>query len=428
MVAPVFHKAQAKPFGYVANRAHHADIGGATPGSLPLATEIYAEGFRIPPVYLMRGGELNADVMTLFLANTRVQQERRGDLLAQLAALKIGEQRFGEMIDKQGLRMTKAAMEALRTYSARLMSEALGEIAPGSYHGEDWLDDDGRGAEAIAIRVELRMKKGRVVVDFSGTADEVSGGVNTNLAVTTSAVLYSLRLLTEEDLPANSGLLRPVEIVAPEGSVVNARFPCAVAGGNVETSQRIVDVVLKALSKALPDRIPAASCGSMNNLALGGYDAARERHFAYYETIAGGAGAGPSSDGTSAIHTHMTNTLNTPIEALEADLPLRVTKYQIRKGSGGQGRHRGGDGIVREMQAEENMTVTVFSERRRIPPYGLHHGSNAKTGENIVLRGKRSAKTRGKEVLSLSPGDRIRISTPGGGGWGRQKKKRGGHR
>ena len=421
VVAPMFLSGERSPFGYVANRAHHADIGGSTAGSMPLATDIYQEGLRLPPVRIVARGRMVEDVLRLFLANTRVADERRGDLMAQLAALRLGGQRLRELIERAGRQPTRRAMVALQDYSARMLSAALRRLPTGVYHAHDWMDDDGAGTRDIVIRVAVQIRGGRAVVDFTGTAPQVHGGVNANYAVTVAAVLYVFQALAGAAVPANAGMMRPIEIIAPPGTLVNARFPAAVAGGNVETSQRIVDVVLKALAHATPEHVPAASCGSMNNVALGGYDARRDREFAYYETIAGGAGAGPHGGGASGIHTHMTNTLNTPIEALEAAYPLRVTRYALRAGSGGQGRHRGGDGVVREVEFLAPAQVTLLTERRRRGPYGLRGGGPGDRGRNVWIRSRTTRVLPAKVNVQVDAGDRIHILTPGGGGWGRRR-------
>jgi N-methylhydantoinase B len=421
VVAPVYLANARQPFGYVANRAHHADIGGCTPGSMPLATEIYQEGLRLPPVRIVTRGTVADDVMRLFLANTRVADERRGDLLAQLAALRLGGMRLQELAQRAGRNATQAAMLQLQDYSARLLSSALRQFPAGEYAAEDWMDDDGAGAEHIPIRVRVRLGGGRALVDFTGTAPQVAGGINANYAVTVAAVLYVFQSLAATTIPANAGLMRPIRIVAPPGTLVNAQFPAAVAGGNVETSQRIVDVLLKAMAAAAPDKVPAASCGSMNNLAVGGYDPFRNREFTYYETIAGGAGGGPHRAGASAVHTHMTNTLNTPVEALESGYPLRVTRYRLRTRSGGKGRHPGGDGVVREIELLAPARVTLLTERRRTLPYGLAGGGPGQPGRNLLSRGVRTRMLPGKAGLAAQAGDRIRVLTPGGGGWGRHR-------
>ena len=421
MVAPVFLRHERRPFGYVANRAHHADIGGSSPGSMPLATEIYQEGLRLPPVRIVARGTIVDDVLCLFIANTRVADERRGDLMAQLAALRLGQRRIAELVEHSGRAATVAAMTALQNYSARLMSAALMRLPTGTYRAVDWMDDDGAGAVRIPIRVSVHLTHRRAVVDFTGTASQVSGGINANEAVTVAAVLYVFQLLAGAEIPANAGLMRPIRILAPQGTIVNANFPAAVAGGNVETSQRIVDVLLKALARAAPDRIPAASNGSMNNIALGGYDPFRRREFAYYETIAGGVGAGPRGPGASGMHTHMTNTLNTPIEALEASYPLRVTRYALRTKSGGTGLHVGGEGVVRELEFLSRAQVTLLTERRLLRPYGLHGGARGQPGRNVLIARARQRPLAAKASVPVDAGDRIRISTPGGGGWGRRR-------
>ena len=422
VVAPVYLTGERAPFGYVANRAHHADIGGGSPGSMALATEIYQEGFRLPPVRIVSRGTMINEVLDLFLANTRVADERRGDLLAQLAALRLGARRLRELVQRNGRELTQHTMTALQDYSARLMTAALRRLPAGWYRAEDWMDDDGAGAVRIPIRVAVHITRDHAVVDFTGTSAQVAGGINANYAVTIAAVLYVFQSLAGTDIPANAGLLRPVRIIAPSGTLVNANFPAAVAGGNVETSQRIVDVLLKALAPAAPHRIPAASNGSMNNVALGGYDPFRNRAFAYYETIAGGAGGGPQRAGAAGVHTHMTNTLNTPIEALEAAYPLRITRYGLRRQSGGLGLHRGGDGIVREMEFLAPAQVTLLTERRRFQPYGLRGGGPGQAGRNLLLQ-RRSAHTLpAKAAVTTNTGDRIRILTPGGGGWGRRRR------
>lgn len=310
-------------------------------------------------------------------------------------------------------------MSALKDYSERLMAAALRELPRGTYRARDFLDDDGVGATRIPIEVAIRIGGGRAVVDFTGSAAQVRGSVNANYAITLSATFYVMKCLATEAVPANEGLMRPIELIAPPGSIVNALAPAAVAGGNVETSQRIVDVLLRALAKAAPDRIPAASSGSMSNLTVGGFDRFRARHFSYYETIAGGAGAAPGIPGASGIHTHMTNTLNTPIEALEAYYPMRITEYRIRRGSGGRGRARGGDGLVRELECLVDSSVSLLTERRTIAPYGLAGGGDGAKGANFLVRAGRRKKLPGKTNASLSAGDRVRIETPGGGGWGR---------
>jgi N-methylhydantoinase B len=421
VVMPVFLRGQKTAFAYVANRAHHADIGGMAPGSMALATEIYQEGFRLPPVKLMVGGKPARDVFELFLANTRVREEREGDLRAQIAALQVGAERTRALAATVGPADVAAAMEALKDYASRLMRAALRTIKPGTYSAEDCLDDDGWGTGPIPLRVTINIGGGRALVDFSGSAPQVRGSVNANYAVTLSATFYVMKCLAAEAVPANEGLMRPIRLIAPEGTIVNALPPAAVAGGNVETSQRIVDVLFRALADAAPERVPAASSGSMSNLTIGGYDKFRSRHFSYYETIAGGVGAAPGHPGASGLHTHMTNTLNTPIEALEAYYPMRITEYRIRRGSGGHGEYDGGDGLVRELECLVESNVSLLTERRATAPWGLHGGGAGEVGLNSLIHNGTQSKLAGKANIQLAPGDRIRIETPGGGAWGRAK-------
>ncbi len=417
VVAPVY--VGTRRIGYTANRAHHSDVGGMSPGSMPLAREIYQEGLRLPPVKIVRGGVVEEDLLAMFLANTRVADERLGDLYAQLAALRVGAERLAQLVERDGRLRVSAAMQALQGYSEKLMAEGLRELPRGVFTAEDYLDGDGFGRESIRIVVTIRTKGGRVEVDFAGTDAQVEGGVNANEAVTLAAVYYVFRCLSSIDIPPNAGMMRPIAVRAPAGSVVNASFPAAVAAGNVETSQRIVDVLYRALSHAVPGRVPAASSGTMNNLALGGFDAARSRQFSYYETIAGGAGASAEGHGESAVQTHMTNPMNTPIEALEAELPLRVVRYRVRRGSGGAGAHRGGDGVDREIEITSPASVTILSERRAYRPYGLG-GEPGKAGRNqLTLPNGRKQLVPAKISLQIEAGTKLRILTPGGGGWRR---------
>jgi N-methylhydantoinase B len=419
LVMPIFLGHERRPFAYAANRAHHADIGGMAPGSMALSTEIYQEGFRLPPVKIVVGGEISHDVMALFLANTRVHEEREGDLRAQIAALRVGADRLRVVVEVSGRATVNAAMDALKDYAARLMTSSLRALKPGVYRARDFLDDDGFGTRRIPIEVAIRIHHGRATVDFSGSSPQVRGSVNANYAITLSATFYVMKCLASEAVPANEGLLRPIKLIAPPGSIVNALPPAAVAGGNVETSQRIVDVLFRALAKAAPDRVPAASSGSMSNLTIGGFDRFRNRHFSYYETIAGGVGAAPGHPGASGLHTHMTNTLNTPIEALEAYYPMQITEYRIRRGSGGRGKARGGEGLIRELECLVESNVSLLTERRTLRPWGLAGGGQGAAGANYLVRGRKRTKLAAKTNLTAQPGDRVRIETPGGGGWGR---------
>ncbi len=429
LVSPVFSRRDH--VGFVVSRAHHADVGGMSPGSMPLASELYQEGVIIPPLRLVRAGRRNNEALALLLRNVRTPEERLGDLDAQLAAHRTGEARLVELVERYGRREVRRQMEALQDYAERLTRAAIAGIPSGTYTFEDALDDDGITDEPVPIRLRLIVRRDTLHFDFTGSAPERPSSVNAVAAVTRSAVYYVVRCLLDEGAPTNDGCLRPISFTLPEGSVVNARPPRAVSAGNVETAQRIVDVVLGALAKALPDRIPAASAGTMNNVTIGGWDADRGRPFAYYETLAGGSGAGPSGDGLSAVHTHMTNTMNTPVEALEMTYPFRVREYSIRHATGGTGRHRGGDGVAREYEFMSPVDVTIVGERRRRAPYGARGGGPGAPGRDTLItegpaasaRAKRGRRRRialpSKATLSIAAGARLRIETPGGGGWGR---------
>jgi N-methylhydantoinase B len=424
LVSPVFDPgppmADGLPnlLGFVASRAHHADVGGMTPGSMPVAREIFQEGLIIPPVRLVRAGVLNTEIMDLLLANVRTPLERSGDLYAQMAANRRGESRLIDMARRYGPIQLAEAMDQLLAYTERMTRSLISKLPDGCYEFEDRLDDDGISGLPVPIRVAVCIQGDSALIDFRGSAPQQTGGINAVYAITLSAVYYVFRCLLGLDVPNNSGCLVPTQVLATPGSVVNATRPASVAGGNVETSQRIVDVLLGALAQACPDKIPAASQGSMNNLTIGGRDPQRGKDFTYYETIAGGMGARPGSDGPSALHSHMTNTLNTPIEALEYAYPIRVVEYSIRSGSGGVGKYRGGDGIRRSLQVLEDCQVTLLTERRRFPPYGLAGGQAGQLGRNFILRDGRQLDLPGKGSLELKAGDVLVIDTPGGGGWG----------
>ena len=405
---------------YVANRAHHADIGGATPGSMGLATDIYGEGLSIPPVRLVKNGALDEDIMRLILANVRSHAERRGDFQAQIGSLKTGATRLLEIVERRGQREAADYANHLIEYSARLMRHAIATIPDGNYEAVDALDDDGVSDAPVPIQVRISITGSRARVDFSGSAPQVAGPVNAVEAITVSAVSYVFRCLLGDDVPASAGLMQPIEVIAPKGTVVNAIHPAAVAGGNVETSQRIVDVLFKALARGLPDKIPAASQGTMNNLTIGGIDPRSGNEFSYYETVAGGMGARPDHAGLSAVHTHMTNSLNTPAEALEYAYPLRVREYRIRKGSGGKGKRRGGDGVIREIETLAEARMSLLADRRRNAPYGLHGGEDGKPGSAAIVSDGKARKIGSKGSWELTAGDRVRIETPGGGGWGKK--------
>jgi N-methylhydantoinase B len=381
---------------------------------MPLAREIYQEGLRIPPVLLMAGGEMQRDVIEIILANVRTPDERRGDLMAQVMANRRGETRLRELMARYGIARIRRNAKALLDYTERVTRETIRTIPPGTYYFEDFLDNDGVTDEPVRIAVRVSIEGEEAMIDFTGSSAQVAGSVNANYAIAVSAAMYCFRCLIDAEIPYNAGLLRPIRIIAPERSVVNAGLPAAMAAGNVETSQRITDVILGALAQATPDKIPAASSGTMNNLSFGGWDTLRDRAFAYYETIAGGMGASSQGPGRAATHTHMTNSWNTPIEAFEHEYPLRVREYRIRADSGGAGLNAGGDGIVRELEFLTAAEVTILSDRRLRGPYGLAGGDSGKTGANQLDGVTLPGKTR----VEVRSGQRLRIETPGGGGWG----------
>jgi N-methylhydantoinase B len=430
---------------YVASRAHHADVGGTYPGSMGPSREIYQEGVRIPPIKIMRAGKLVADVLALLLNNIRTPEEREGDLGAQIAACQTGAQRLREICARYGIARAKKAAANLLLYSEEMMRTFLHTIPPGRYQADEFLDDDGveNKPVRIAVTIQVNSAKSRVntrlassssrqnkkppaTIDFTGSDPQVQGAINAVEAITYSACFYVFRSLLCDDVPATSGLMRPIRVIAPSGTVVNAKPPAAVAGGNVETSQRIVDVLLKALAQAIPDRIPAAASGTMNNLTIGGIDFRSNdlrsgEPFAYYETIAGGMGATATKDGVSGVHTHMTNSLNTPAEALEYAYPIRLRQYSLRSNSGGRGLHTGGDGIVREIEVLTDAQVTLLADRRSRGPYGLSGGDDGAPGRTLIIRRDGSEETiPGKTSIRLRSGERIRLESPGGGGWGKR--------
>ena len=423
LVMPVFVDARRAPQFFVASRAHHADIGGALAGSMGPAREIFQEGLRIPPVKIFQQGQVNGNVLSLVLSNVRTPSERAGDLAAQIASCRLGERRLREVAGKYGTSEVLRYACHLLNYSEKMLRAVLHSLKPGIYRAEDFLDGDGVSADRLRIRASVRIKAGSVVVDFTGSAPQCAGNVNAVEAIAVSVVYYVFRCLVREDVPATSGLLRPIKVIAPSGTIINASPPAAVAGGNVETSQRMVDTLLRALSKAAPKQIPAASQGTMNNFTFGGkHPAANESSFTYYETIAGGCGASSAADGPSASHSHMTNSWNTPTEVLEATYPVRVKRYSIRRNSGGAGKHRGGDGIVREIEFLSPVEAGLLTDRRETAPYGLLGGRSGRRGKNTLIRGSERKVLAGKTSFLANPGDILRIETPGGGGWGKPAK------
>jgi N-methylhydantoinase B len=422
LVAPVFlgdgEREYFELFGFVASRAHHADIGGAASGSMAISRQIYQEGLIIPPVKLVEGRSTNQAVLDLILANVRTRQERSGDLMAQIAANLRGVDRMIETVNRYGRNLLNHYLEELLAYTERVTRALLRKIPNGIYTFSDYLDDDGVLDHPVKISVSITIEEDSACVDFTGSSGQVAGSLNAVYAITLSAVYYVFRSLIGLDIPNNAGCLAPISVYAPEGSVVNAMHPAPVAGGNVETSQRIVDVLLGALAAAMPYAVPAASQGTMNNVTIGGWDPFHNSNYAYYETIAGGMGARPSKDGASAVHSHMTNTLNTPVEALEYAYPLRVKRYEIRRGSGGMGKYKGGDGIIRQIELLAPAEISLITERRRTKPYGLNGGMPGASGENTLIHHGSPLPLPGKGTVMAEAGDELQICTPGGGGFG----------
>ena len=421
MVLPVFFGNHTVPLFYVASRAHHADVGGRYPGSMGLCREISEEGLRIPPVKLVRGGATDVSVLKMILSNVRTPEEREGDLAAQIGACRVGEMRLQELVARLGPEKVARLCAELLDYSERLMRAELSQMPAGKFSAEDFLDNDGFDDSPVRVNVsiELDPESGSAHIDFEGSSPQVASSMNAVFAITYSATYYVFRCLLPEDAPANAGLMRSITVRTPQRSIVNASPPAAVAAGNVETSQRIVDVLLRALAQAIPNRIPAASSGTMNNLTIGGIGPRTGRPFAYYETIAGGMGARPNADGISGVHTHMTNSLNTPVEALEYAYPFRVRRYSYRPKSGGGGKFRGGDGLIREIELLADAHVTLLSDRRKFQPYGLGGGEPGTAGSAVHVSRNVRKKIAAKSSLLAKKGDVISIETPGGGGWGK---------
>ncbi len=415
--------------GYVASRAHHSDVGGMSPGSMPLAREIFQEGLRIPPVRLYRAGIRNEDLWQTVLANVRTPVERAGDLDAQIAALHTGATRLLEMVERKGRDEVLAAMQGLIAYADRLVAAGIQQIPDGKYEAQDFMDDDGFGSDPVPIRLTMEVTGNRMVLDFEGTAPQAVGGINAVAAISSSATRYVVRCMVEAllgtPLPAGGGSMSSVDLRLPPNSLVNASLPASVAAGNVECSQRITDVLLQAFGKALPELAPALSQGTMNNTTIGGLDPRTGETFAYYETVGGGLGAAPQGPGLSGVHSHMSNSLNTPVEALEHAYPFRVTHYSIRRGSGGDGKHRGGDGLRRDIQLLGDGRVTLLTERRLQGPPGAVGGVDGSAGKNVLIRDGEEEDLPGKVTFDALAHDIISIRSPGGGGWGRPSGVRG---
>ncbi|KPJ90241.1 MAG: 5-oxoprolinase [Gammaproteobacteria bacterium SG8_11] len=417
VIAPLYDEnSNQQILGFVVNRAHHADIGAATPGSMPISRSLHEEGMIISPTRLLRKGKVITKVMESLTGQTLNAQQTLGDFTAQISANRAGLQRLRDIVNALGVEQYCRGLQELNDYAERLAAVALNAIPDGEYRFQDYMDDDGLDHTNLGLQVALHVHGHYIEVDFTGTAAQTPGNINCPLSVAAAGVYYVFRCLMPSYTPNCEGAFRSIRLTAPKGCLLNAEFPAAVAAGNVETSTRVVDVVMGALAKAIPNLIPAASHGSMNNLAMGArtHVHGHDRQWDYYETIGGGMGAGPTNQGLSAVQTHMTNTLNTPLEVIELNYPLRVTRYAVRHGSGGQGKHKGGDGIVREFGFLQAATVTLLTERRSNPPWGLNGGEPGARGENC-LNGQ---PLPGKKSLHVKAGDKLTIKTPGGGGWG----------
>ena len=418
LIAPVFHGGAV--IGYAANKAHHTDVGGKAPGSIAGdSTELYQEGLIIPPVKFIRGGEIDGDLARLIQSNVRTPETQMGDLRAQIAANNTGSRRLLELVDEYGVELLEASMAAIMDYSERRMRAEIGALADGVYEAVDWMEDTGSGSEPAAITVKIEVKGEEISFDYAGTSPQVEGPVNAPLGVTLAGIYYTLISITDPTIPVNDGCFRPISLHIPEGCMMNPRRPAPVAGGNVETSQRNVDVLLKALSEAAPDRVPAAGPGTMSNISLGGL---REdgSPWTFYETVGGGSGGRPASDGVDGVHVNMTNTMNTPIEAMEAYLPLRFVAYSLRPDTGGPGEWRGGCGIERSWTLTgPRATLSILAERVKIPPWGLRGGGSGALGEYILERADGSTeRLPSKCTIPLRRGETLHIRTPGGGGYG----------
>ncbi len=398
--------------GYAVTRAHHSDVGGMSPGSMPSnSREVFQEGIIIPPVRLVRGGEYVPDVLDLLLANVRTPALRRGDLRAQIAANNLAETRIEELIERRGRDTILAAFSEVVLYAEKRAREAIRALPDGEHSAEDFMEGDGSTEEDIPIKASVTVSGDEITVDFSGTSRQVRGNINCPLPVTRSACFFALRVLLPKDVPANAGTYAPLDIKAPERSLVNAAYPAAVVAGNVETSNRIADTVLAALAGFAPGEVPAQGQGTMNNTIIGGTGSP----WTYYETIGGGQGASSKGPGPSGVHVGMSNTLNTPVEAFEQEYPMRVTRYELLHGSGGAGEHRGGDGVVRSIEVLEPATLSLLTDRRRHAPKGVEGGEPGNVGRNLLNDEELPPKTS----RELEAGDVVTVETPGGGGYGR---------
>ncbi|MFN2399693.1 MAG: hydantoinase B/oxoprolinase family protein [Gemmatimonadaceae bacterium] len=394
---------------FAAVRAHHADVGGMSPGSMPQgARELVQEGLILPPVRLVTSGRVNEDVLAILLANVRTPDERRGDVQAQLASCAAGAAGLRSLIEREGEARTWSSAQALMDYAEKRARAAVSAIGDRTGTAEDFLEGDGVTETPIRIVVRVRASSGRLLFDFAGTSSQVAGNVNCPLAVARAAAVFVLRTLLDDDVPTNDGIARAIEIVAEPGSLVNARWPAAVAAGNVETSQRITDTMFASLADAGLD-VPAQGQGTMNNITFGGDG------WTFYETVGGGQGASSRGSGPDAVHVGMSNTRITPIESLEWYYPIRIDEYAVRRKSGGAGTHRGGDGVIRRYRVLEPCTVTLLTERRELQPRGARGGGPGECGRNLLNGRQLPSKCR----VSMEPGDVLSIGTPGGGAWSR---------
>ncbi|MFK7795524.1 MAG: hydantoinase B/oxoprolinase family protein [Gammaproteobacteria bacterium] len=409
LVTPVFSNREC--IGFVANRAHHADIGADEPGSMPLSSSLEEEGVVMPPQYLGRNNQIDQDLYLNLFGDVQQKNNTYADLSSQLGANLHGVIRLQAMVDELGVNQYHDLIKQMFDYARTMASSQLTHIPNGKYSAQDYMDDDGLGNADISMKVNVTVNDGSIKVDFSGTDQQVQGNINCPKAVTAAAVYYVFRCLMSDDVPSCKGTFDSISIVTTPGSLLDANYPAAVAAGNVETSSRIVDVLFAALAQACPNEIPAASQGTMNNIAMGLHG---DNAWSYYETIGGGAGASACNHGVDAVQTHMTNTQNTPIEVLEMNYPLRVNRYQIRQGSGGRGQRNGGCGIIREFEFLQQARVTILSERRAHAPYGLNGGKPGKSGQNFL----NDQCIDSKVSLSVKAGDRVRLETPGGGAFG----------
>jgi N-methylhydantoinase B len=412
IIAPLFFADRL--IAFLVNRAHHADIGASSPGSMPVSSRLDEEGRVIPPGRLLRRRVVDQAFLRQLTTGNRNPAESAGDFAAQISANRSGLERLGQLVNEWGAEQFHSGLDALNNYGEKLARHALSRLPDGTTTFTDLMDDDGQGNQDIPIKVTLSVRQGEVDVDFTGSAEQVDGNINCPLSVAAAAVFYAFRCLMPAQTPACAGTFRPIRLRAPEGSLLNARRPAAVAAGNVETSTRVVDAVLGALAQILPDAIPAASHGSMNNLAMG---SVQSPAWDYYETIGGGMGAGRAGGGLSGVQTHMTNTLNTPIEVIETRYPLRIRRYALRRQSGGEGVRSGGDGLIREFEFLATTQVSLLTERRRHRPWGIAGGEPGKSGRNL-LDGEMLPS---KVSVQIAPGQHLSIETPGGGGWGKQK-------